>query len=539
MKMNSKVLNIWGPGQIMAFSGLDGKTDYNNGLVLRTAFGYDGFDIKLPENGGAIKLKDFDPANKDITLTGDYFVLGNVKGVFVNAWHLLLEGDIQIEANAPIETLSAGNLTLVGCRKHFNSEYLDYSIDGFIAERQKQLNKFPVPGNIPEDSKRALFKAYSQLRTQFCTPEGIIKKIWTTPDRWPHRRMWLWDSVFHAAGIRHLDVKLARDILSAMLECAREDGFIPLDATPDSINGLTQPPVLALGVKLVQEKEADKEWLKACYPYLKGYIEWNLKNRDTNGSGLVEWYIEANENCRSGESGMDNSPRFDTATQLEATDFNAFLSLECEILAEFAQELDLSDDAAMWRERHEKLNSLINERLWNNNEKFYFDYDIDHNKMSEVMASSGFLPLICGAPSQDQAAQIAAHLENSETFKTAFPIPSISVSSGQFYSKDMWRGPVWINVNWLVARGLQRYGFDQAANKLIEQTMTKIEEMYLKYGVFFEFYDDRNEVDPPQLLRKGKNEPDTFHQAFHDFGWTGTLYIDFVFEKFKKNPKLN
>jgi hypothetical protein len=324
----------------MAFSGLDGKTDYNNGLVLRTAFDYDGFDIKLPENGGSIKLKDFNPRNCDITLTGDYFTLGNAKGVFVNAWHLLLEGDIQLEVDNSLKTISTGNLTLLGIREHFNPEFIECSIDGFIAERRKQLDKFPVPENIPGNSKRTLFKAYSQLRTQFCTPEGIIRKIWTTPDRWPHRRMWLWDSVFHAAGIRHLDVKLARDILSAMLECAREDGFIPLDAAPDRINRSTQPPVLALGVKLVQEKEADTEWLKACYPYLKGYIEWNLKNRDSNGSGLVEWHIEANENCRSGESGMDNSPRFDAATQLEAVDFNAFLSMECELLAEFPENLN-------------------------------------------------------------------------------------------------------------------------------------------------------------------------------------------------------
>lgn len=193
----------------------------------------------------------------------------------------------------------------------------------------------------------------------------------------------------------------------------------------------------------------------------------------------------------------------------------------------------------MWKKRHDKLNRLINEKLWNDNDKFYFDYDIDYNKMSEVMASSGFLPLICGAPSPEKAALLAAHLENPETFKTAFPIPSISVSNEKFYAKDMWRGPVWINVNWLVACGLRRYGFGKAAEKLVEQTMEKIEEMYLKYGVLFEFYDDRNEVDPPQLLRKGRNVPDTFHQAFHDFGWTGTLYIDFAFEKFQNNPKLN
>jgi neutral trehalase len=247
---------------------------------------------------------------------------------------------------------------------------------------------------------------------------------------------------------------------------------------------------------------------------------------------LAEWYIEEDENCRSGESGMDNSPRFDTATQLKATDFNAFLSLECEILADFAEELGLSNDAVLWKERHKKLNKLINEQLWNSNKKFYFDYDINQNKTSTVMANSGFMPLICGAPSLEQATEIAAHLNNPKTFKTSFPVPSIAVCCEECYSKDMWRGPVWININWLIVYGLRRYGFNSEANTLANRTMAELEKMYLKYGTFFEFYDDRGEVDPPELLRKGKNMPNSFFQAFHDFGWTATLYIDFVFEKF-------
>ncbi len=537
--MKENILNVWGPGQILAFSGLDGTTDYDNGLVLRTAFGWSGFEIKLPENGGAIKINNFNHKSDKLIIAGDFFQCGETRGAFVDTWHLLLEGDIKIKAGKSVKILCANNRILIGSKKYFRPELLTKSLGEVISERLKGLKKFTVPTRLPVLTRRTLLKAYSQLRTQFCTPQGKIKQLWTTPDRWPHRKMWLWDSVFHAAGVRHLDIKAARQIISAMLECAREDGFIPLDVTPDTANSMTQPPLLALGVKLVQDKKPDMNWLRKCYPRLKAYIEWDLKNRDSDGSGLVEWYIEEHENCRSGESGMDNSPRFDNATQLKATDFNAFLSLECEILAKFAAELDMTDDAALWTKRHKELNRLINERLWNEKEKFYFDYDIDQDRMSEVMASSGFLPLICGAPSRRQARDIVSHLSNPKTFKTAFPIPSVAVCSEEYYAKDMWRGPVWININWLVAYGLIRYGFRKEAKSLINRTMSELEKMYLKYGVFFEFYDDRGEVDPPKLLRKGKNIPDSYHQALHDFGWSATLYIDFVFEKFQKNPKLN
>ena len=50
------------------------------------------------------------------------------------------------------------------------------------------------------------------------------------------------------------------------------------------------------------------------------------------------------------------------------------------------------------------------------------------------------------------------------------------------------------------------------------------------HGVFFEFYDDRETVPPPNLLRKGKCAPEEspYHQVVHDYGWTATLYVDLV-----------
>ena len=46
--------------------------------------------------------------------------------------------------------------------------------------------------------------------------------------------MWLWNSVFHAIGIRHLDPELARDSLTAVLDIQREGGFIAHCTAPCS-----------------------------------------------------------------------------------------------------------------------------------------------------------------------------------------------------------------------------------------------------------------------------------------------------------------
>ena len=63
----------------------------------------------------------------------------------------------------------------------------------------------------------------------------------------------------------------------------------------------------------------------------------------------------------------------------------------------------------------------------------------------------------------------------------------------------------------------------------LEETVREVEKFYLKYGTFFEFYDDRKECDPPELMRKGRNSPsEPYHQSFHDYGWSATLYIDMI-----------
>ena len=89
---------------------------------------------------------------------------------------------------------------------------------------------------------------------------------------------------------------------------------------------------------------------------------------------------------------------------------------------------------------------------------------------------------------------------------------------------------MWVNINWLIAHGFDRYGMSHIAAKLRTQTTGCIEKFCEKFGVSFEYYDDRNEVDPPALLRKGQCAPDQspYHQVFHDYGWTATLYVDMV-----------
>lgn len=230
---------------------------------------------------------------------------------------------------------------------------------------------------------------------------------------------------------------------------------------------------------------------------------------------------------------MDNSPRFDSATRLDAVDFNAYLAHECEWLSAFARRLGLAGEGRKWQQEAVRINHLIRERLWSAEQQFFVDHDVERGHASGILACSGFMPLLSGAATPEQAAALLAHLKNPSTFGTAFPVPSVAACHTGCYAKDMWRGPVWININWLVARGLDRYGFHEDARRLRLRTREEIEQQHEAWGSLFEFYDDRGEVPPPLLMRKGKCAPQEqpIHQVFHDYGWTCTLYADLVFDQ--------
>ena len=527
----NKIHDIWSGGQLLAFSGIDGQTDFRNGLCLRTAM--QGWTVELKKQNLQIpdaKIHYTGSVPENVELTGDFFKLysssGKVScGVLADSCNLLLSGDFSLEMTDDYEFVSAGNKTLIASKGFLKKEFLSADLDDLISQRAVFVQNAPIPAGASENSRRTAIKAWSQLKTQIYSPEGQITTRWSTPDRWPHKNMWLWDSVFHSLGMRHYDVKLAKEMIRAMFDLQQPDGLIPHSGSPYSFHPCTQPPILSLAMRILNEMDPDPEWIAGLAPKLERHVQWMMANRDSDGYGLLEWQIEANANCRSGESGMDNSPRFDGAIQLDAPDFNAYVAYECESLALF-----LPERREYWQAQYDRLCRLMRERLWSDSCSMFVDYDVVSNKRTDIMANSGFLPLYCGAATTEQAAKMVKHLTDPETFGTPLRIPTIAKKNVKAYKKDMWRGPVWININYLISLGLQRYGYHDLARSIMQDTMREEEKWYLKHGTFFEFYDDRQETDPKDLERKGKMPAkyNPFNQSFHDYGWSATLYLEMI-----------
>ena len=558
--------NIWGAGSIFALSGVSGPCTLRDAMVGQLMGDFIGVDfdnhaVQLLLRTHGVHAWEFSVVASDLisgTLNGGApFTLAfaeqdTVVGCCPERYCLpVCHGDLLQQAMGNEVQLLIGRSVAYAFAREVREETVYFVLvrdrDARQAElraqrmlakmdiaalQQRKLAFFraaPQPVALTAHAERTLLKCYSVMKSQVYTAEGRIEHRWTTPDRVPHRYLWLWDSVFHSFGNVYIDPALARESLLAVLDSQGEDGFIPHMMLPDRASDVTQPPVLAWGFLRLFEKEGDANLLFFVFERLKRYLAWNMEYRDDNRNGLYEWYVDPNDpGCRCGESGMDNSPRFDAVQRMDCVDFSCFMANEMRCMERIALELGQTQDAAFYAEQYRRTADAIEAELYDERDGRYYDREIASGQLKRVSAVSSFLPLFAGACSREHAARLVEDLFDPTTFGTAVGVPSIAVSDPTFGS-DMWRGPVWINYNYMIIRGLRDYGYDDAAERLRRMTLQTIEKWYAREGSVFEFYDCSGEVSPTLLPRKGAplRPTDAFvrYPSIRDYGWTATLYV--------------
>ncbi len=553
----------WGQGQLFAFSALDGESFFTddftgtlcgdktgvifNTVCRRTLYFGDMNRYIAPElecvTSDMIVLKTLAGALSMI-FAQRHLVVGEYSddtGVFVSLGgegEIVKKGDTQIHnTEGEITAILRRNGRFSFAYGKNEKEVIELCEKGISLdlEQLKKKKRRSFEKALPEDNKYAALyaKCISVMKGQLYSPEGQIKRIWSTPDRLPHRNMWLWDSVFHAIGHRHLDTKIAQDLILALFDVQREDGFIPHMARPYDASGITQPPVIAWGAWLVYLKSGDKEFLSTVSERNKDFLLWCQANRRKGVSELYSWHTNPELNNRCDESGMDNSSRFDTESDLYAIDFSCYMANEARFMQRIADEIGDEYNSAFFGNWYEKIKADINSTLWCEEDGFYFDCDIHNSCFNKVKSVASFLPLFAGICDEKQCGRLTAHLENPDEFATQYRIPTLSVSDKTF-GTDMWRGPVWINFNYMISGALADYGYSDLSQEIKNKTLDVINEWYNRTGTVFEFYDSENSVPPYCFNRKGEiYEPYDFrvkYQAIRDYGWSVTLAFDMMNE---------
>ena len=562
--------NVWGEGLLFAFSGLDGETCSADGPVASLwSPRYDLlFHLQQPQR---LRLRLPEPVETQIA-TNDVLVLKSPNGpalVTWSAWHTLVgvvppeaQLDLIADGDLPATTWAQGTRAaqdqrmslLRGPGKRFavgfgqtpaeaKARALEglggdpwavatarLAVLGALRQRADAVLAADRPAAVLSTDSPALSKllnkCLSVMRVNSLAAEGAIRQAWTTPDRVPHRHMWLWDSAFHSLAMSPLDPDLAWQHLKSVLDFAEPDGRISITVRVDGAvtDAMTQPPVLAWAVWRNYLESGRQDRLAEALPKLEGCLEWNLRWRRSD-SGLLAWAIEDRVTCRCGESGMDNSPRFDDAVPLDSVDFCVFQARDMHYVSLIAREAGDEAKAQLWMDRAHSLSGRIHAELWDPSRQFYVDR-YPSGRLSRVEAASGFLPLLLDDCPPAHVAALANALQDPSRFGTPMPVASVSRSHPSF-SCDMWRGPVWINLNYLIVEGLRTHGRHELGRAIAERTVATVQRIYEAEGVVFEFYDALDRRSPAACDRKGTRSGDylsrPYGDSIRDYHWSAAL----------------
>ncbi len=337
----------------------------------------------------------------------------------------------------------------------------------------------------------------------------------------------------------------------------------------EATSGVTQPPMLAEAVVRIGEKlkaEYRHEFYRYMYEPLVRYHEWIYAERDPHHEGLallihpyevgldntppwvrqlyehsrpwwialiehlhlqklINWLRRDTRRVNPGQriSSLEALLLWDVVRRLRrkhfdidkimhrtlfATQditFNSIMVRNNTRLQEIAKEIrrklpqELADNM--------KYSEECLEKLYDEPSGQYFSRDFITHKLIIEPSIGTFMPLYAGTVTQERAKQLRDLLVNHRKYWLHHPVPSVPLDSEFFDSDRYWQGPTWVNTNWLIIDGLERYGFKEDAEELKKRTL----DMVAKAGPY-EYFDP---IDGKGLGAAG-------------FSWTAALIIDLL-----------
>lgn len=390
------------------------------------------------------------------------------------------------------------------------------------------------------------------------------------PRLYPH--MWSWDAAFVSVGLASLSVERAVVELDTLLSAQWSNGMIPhivfapgvdgyfpgpdrwacselaaAAGTGRQTSGITQPPVHAIAVQRILDRArvrgrstraVAETFLDRRWNDLMRWHRWLAEARDPQQDGRITLY-------HGWESGMDNSPRWDSAyaavvpgrlppyeradrqivtdvSQRPSDDeydrylwlveemksvryaddrlpgvmsfavedvfFSAIFAVACDVLATIGEDhkRPLADvrELYSWAERFRSgVAATADERSGAAR-----DFDVRAGRWIASDTAAQFAPLLCGGLRHEQERSLLRTFEGPRfcghpDLRFAV-LPSTSPVSRDFRPREYWRGPVWPVLTWLFSWALARRGWPERAALLRREGLRQAAD-----GTFAEYYE--------------------------------------------------
>jgi glycogen debranching enzyme len=372
---------------------------------------------------------------------------------------------------------------------------------------------------------KALARLIANRRTGY-DPFYRFNYEYSIPSPGRYHWQWFWDSCFHVIALARLNPAMAEAELNTLLTPQREDGFIGhitywgrRGALMSAIYGqsrigewrrrhsaMIQPPVLAQAIEELWLQTGDLQLLNKFLRKVRAYYDWLDSERDPFQTGLIGIVSPY-------EAGLDNNPSFDSALGLsnpgririllanrvldwyniirgKSFDYRTLLKRDRFIVTDPFMNAVYGDGWATLARLHEavgdsasaasaagqaaKTTAALNERCWDA-ERGRYTYLAGADQVPDTTLSVGAIfPLILqDAPKDRVAGVVERYLTATEHFWRPFPVPSIAASEPSYDAegeKMIWRGPICMNLNWLLARGLKAHGYNAEAGTIADRS---------------------------------------------------------------------
>ncbi len=390
--------------------------------------------------------------------------------------------------------------------------------------------------NSDDLRSQALEQLLQNVRTGF-DPYYQQQFTYVMPSIGRYEWQWFWDSCFHAIALSTLDVELAKQELATLLIPQRDDGFVghitywgrwggffsavagqsSFGDWPRRNSGMIQPPVLAQALLRVSEESGDVGYLGIMLPKVRSYYEWLGRERDPDFDGLIG--VVSPYEC-----GLDNSPAYDAELGLHLPnrrqllvknwlldwhnallgkrhgythlrERNRFILIEpfmnavyadgWDAIATMHRLLDQEDDAQSAEEARDKTTRALNDQCWDASLGRWVYLRGAQRIPDYTLAVGSIFPIIINGQDHDKVVEVVErYLTNEDEFWTPYPVPSVAASEPTFDPEGeatIWRGPVCMNLNWLLVRGLRCHGFADVAAEIETKSIDMISRDFREF----------------------------------------------------------
>jgi len=365
---------------------------------------------------------------------------------------------------------------------------------------------------VAERYRRAYAYAWWIMANNLISPRGNVVYEAMTPSKISYVGLWLWDSALHALAYRHVDPELARNQIRAVLAHQLPDGMLP-DAVYDEgivaeidhpIHAeVTKPPILAWAALKLHETDPDLDFVEEIYAPLVRWNAWWFSMNDDDVDGLAQYNHPYS-------SGLDDSPLWDYGMPVESPDLNTYLCVQMGSLAIMAEALGMDAEGAMWRRRAAAITHRMIEDFWDEETGLF--RALHDEQPIRVVTPFSLYPLWTGQLPDNIRDRLVAHLTDPDEFWGEYVIPSVARNDPHFDPQTMWRGPVWVNINYFFIEALRQVGEYALARTLLEKTLNLV----MNQPSIYEYYNSQT-GEPPVA-------------AADIFGWTAAVFIDLAIQ---------